>query len=160
MPTKNKRDGTITLQDKLENSIIIAFEEGDLSWSEEQPCDTVLDRGSIVGARRTDDMPVTGSFSTKYVQLLKQTTEGNPTAYEAMTFSGAASSWVSTLNCNNKVQCITIIYTIASKCDGEEGETITFNYCHCNKVDFSESDESSLTFDFTDYEIKPTIAKT
>ena len=65
---KVRRDGSITLKDGTSStvSLVVAFEEGALTFDLSKPADqtVIRDRGTIVTVRKCDDQPTaTGSFT-------------------------------------------------------------------------------------------------
>jgi len=156
---RTKRNGTIKIQDKNGAEVQAYFEKGDLKFDITDSPIEVLDRGALSDVVSGDDEPVKGSFSTDFVQFLKQATEVNPTIYEALTRTGAASSWVSTLvsGCRYAVK---IIFEIeAPSCSAGQAERITFQYAYFTKIAFEEDDTDKISFEFSDLETKPLIEK-
>lgn len=160
--TKNLRDATMKIEDGAgtPNSITLALEEGDLSYAIKQNVINVLDRGSLSHQREGDEEPVTGSFTVKYVELIKQTASSNPTPYEALTQTGAAASWTSTNTDGGGVYNTSIILEINDPDATNQDERTTLSKVRATSIDFSEGDEyNTLAFEFQAFVTKPTVAK-
>lgn len=162
MGVKNLRNGTMIIQDgaATPQSITLTLDTGDLSWEETDNLNVVRDRGDLSGLTKGDEEPVTGSFSIKFQQFIKQSFEADPTAYEALKNIGAAASWATTDPNNCGTFATRIIFEIASCVAGESSERITFEKVHLTKNNFEEGDENNtLSFEFLDNEIAPTVVK-
>jgi len=160
MPIRNFRDGVLKIQDGTAgtpNEITVLYADGNLKWDITRNVQQIMDRGSLSELKKGQDAPVTGSFAKKYDQVIARDTDANPSVYEAITGSGAASHWVSTSNYCGVYTC-RLIFEIYDECKGET-ETITFEKCHFNKVGFEEAEEANKqNYEFMDWETEPSVA--
>lgn len=160
--TKNLRDAVLKIQDATPttpNEVTVAIEQGDLKWTEEHPIIEVLDRGVLDHVRTGDEVSVKGSFSVKFCQFLKQTSETVPGVYEALTRKGSATGWVSTNTAACTYAC-KLEFTINDCVTANQDEKIVFAKVFVTKISFEEGDPDKLSFDFVDFETAPTISKT
>ena len=108
---KVPRDGKITLLDNGANTIVIDYEAGDFSFSDDRTERVVIkDRGVIVGLRKGEDS--VGSFS--FSCMMRDFTDAAATTVvDAIEKTGNASAWVSTggtgfeqylLNCELEIE--------------------------------------------------------
>jgi len=154
---KNMQDAVVTIEDNVGQKITLAAERGDLKFDITDNINQIKARGQLYDMTKADQEAVTGSFSIHHIQYLKQTSDGNPTLFEALQNIGAASGWISTWN--DKIYTIKMVleYTELST---EANEKITFNFLKLTKTSHTENSESNeLAFEFTDFEITPTFAK-
>lgn len=91
---KVPRDGKITLSDNGANTLVIDYEAGDFSFSDDKTERVVIrDRGVIVGLRKGEDS--VGSFS--FSCMMRDFTDSAATTIiDAIDKTGNASAWVST----------------------------------------------------------------
>lgn len=158
--TKNMKDGTVKIKDNGSNEITLVIEEGDTAWSESHPVRNISDRGNLSHMRQGNQEPVTGTFTLKFVEIIKQTGASDPTPYEALKGVGAASGWATTNDDGGDVYTTDIDLEIVNPVSGEDNERHTLSKVHVTKIDFKEADEyDTLAFEFQAYEIAPTIAK-
>lgn len=160
--TRNLRDGVVKFQDGAgtPEEITLVLEDGGLSWEEKQNVINILDRGILDHQRKGDEEPVTGSIKFKFIQFIKQSSESDPTPYEVVTNTGAASSWTTTNSDGADVFNFRMILEIPSPISGEQAERITFEKVAVTSLSFEEGDEyNTLSFDFQDFETRPTIVK-
>lgn len=157
LTVKNMQDAIVTIEDNAGQKITLAAEAGDLKFDIIDNINQIKARGQLYNMTKADQEAITGSFSLHHEQYLKQTSEGSPTVYEALTGTGGAAGWISTWNC--KIYCVklSVEYT---ECATLANEKITFNYLKMTKTGHSENSESNeIAFEFTDFEVFPTFAK-
>jgi len=157
--TKNLRDGTLVLSDSgAANSITLACEEGDLRFAESNAVINVLDRGDLSHMRQGDEVPVTLSWTLKFIELISSDT-GIPTAYEAIKNIQAASGWTSTNTDGGDVFTLDMVFTISTPTATEKDEIITFANAH-GAMEFAEGDEyNTLAFTGEAFIVAPEVAK-
>lgn len=156
---KVRRDGTITLLDSGgTNSLVVAYEEGNLTFDLTKSDQTVLrDRGVISTVRKGDDQPIaTGSF-TAYMRQFTSATAGsiidfiNKTGSYATNVSVAASGSGRTVFIEH--YAIDIQFDVAGTAfgddDGDHQALLKSAVC---TVSFSEGDPSAFSISFTAYE--------
>lgn len=160
MTVKSKRNGTIKFQDNTGNEMEVYFEEGDLSFEETKNHVMAKDRAKLGDMIEGEEEAVTGSFSTHFVQFLKQTHDPFPTPYEVLKRKNGAAHWSST-TCtrNSKTYTVKLIFEIEPTKHGDDGERITFNYLAPTKFNFEEGEIDKISFDFLDHETEPTVEK-
>lgn len=160
MSVKNIRHGTMKVRDGKQNysEIEIAFEEGDLKFDLVKNVIEVKDRGSLADMILGEEEAVKGSFSVYFDKFYSLDNDSMPSLYEALFKRNKAASWASTFP-RNSIYTVKFIFEISPSGD-EEGERITFNYARVTKSSFEESKEvDKLSFEFTDFEVEPTIEK-
>lgn len=164
--TRNLRHATIVLTDGTPvtpKTITLFGEAGDLTWTT-QLADTkiVRDRGEIWHAAPGDAVPITGRFTIQFTEFIKQAADTDVTAYEFLTRTGGAAAYVKK-NSGIDDWNIEVKVTIANAQmvpATDKDEIITFGKFIPQNVEFSEGDDANtLSFDFMDFETKPTIAK-
>ncbi len=104
----------------------------------------------------TEDGNVTGSI-TLHATSFKGSSNTHP--YEFITKTGAGASLTSTAT--GGAHCVELVLTLNSTVDGGGSQTATFAYCDCSNITVdSTGDEGAFTlsFDFVDYENRPTYA--
>jgi hypothetical protein len=98
----------------------------------------------------------------QFVEFIKQAADTDATAYEFLTRTGTAVAYVKK-NSGIDDWNIEVKVTIANAQmvpATDKDEIITFGKFIPQSVEFSEGDDTNtLSFDFMDFETKPTIAK-
>jgi hypothetical protein len=160
-PVKNLRDGTLVISDAGGpgggNAITVTLDNGDLSWSEQNPVDMISDRGTLDHARQGNDVPVEGSFSIQYTDHLDPNS-ANITPYEAMTKQGSAAAWVSDASNGGDGYAGIMTFTITDPAGGSS-EVITFTEVYWEGIDFAEGTPSdTLSANFRCLQTRPTFA--
>ena len=159
MSLRNFRDGTLKIQDGTSgtpNEITVLYADGNLKFDVTEEVKQIFDRGSLAELKKGNDVPVTGSFSKKYDQIIARDTDAAPSVFEAVTGTGKAASWVSTSTFCGLYTC-RLIFEIYDACKGET-EKITFEKCHFGKKSFEEAEEvNKQSYEFTDFEDMPTM---
>lgn len=164
MPVRNRRDGIIVIQDGTPGSpkeIVIAHEEGNLSWTETVNKVAVLDRGVLDSRRAGDEAPVKLSFSANHVELCSDidTGEEAPTAREVFHQIGNAAGWLSTA-AHGEAFSVRLIFWVLNPDSSGKDEKIVFEKVALDSFKFQEAAEAnSLSFEAEDWETKPTITR-
>lgn len=157
---KVRRDGVISFTDgdSPVNSLEISYEEGNFTFDniagEAKEDQTVIrDRGTIVTVRKSDQQPITGSFSAYF----RQFTSGSAgSILDFITKSGSYSGNVSAGSSGApyvEFYCINIKYNSIGNTGGlgdDADSSVTLERCVCT-ASFSEGDPSSFTVNFTCY---------
>ena len=162
--TKNMRDGSIKVSDgtlPTANELLIALSGGDLEWTEERNVTAILDRGKLSHFRGGDEVPVSVSFSLKYVELIKQAFAAEPTLYEALKFLGAASGWQTTNadECSD-IKTLDLTFLIASPCPSEEDEEVVFSKFYYTSINPKEGEEfNTIDVEGTAFITAPLVSK-
>ena len=153
---KTRRDGVITLKDGTGTAVelIIAYEEGNLTFDTPKAAQTVIrDRGVISTIRKGDDEPVaSGSFTA----FFRQFTDGAE-AGSILDFVNKTGHYASNISTGLtgvpfvEFYCISLEYVIDATALGDpSATTATLTKCVCT-ASFTEGDPSSFTINFTSY---------
>ena len=153
---KTRRDGVITLKDGTGSPVelIIAYEEGNLTFDTPKAAQTVIrDRGVISTIRKGDDEPVaSGSFTAFFRQFTDGAEAGS--ILDFVNKTGHYASNISTgLTGTPFVEfyCVSLEYVIDATALGDAAATTaTLTKCVCT-ASFTEGDPSSFTINFTSY---------
>jgi len=153
---KTRRDGVITLKDGTGSPVelIIAYEEGNLTFDTPKAAQTVIrDRGVISTIRKGDDEPVaSGSFTAYFRQFTDGAEAGS--ILDFVNKTGHYASNISTgLTGTPFVEfyCVSLEYVIDATALGDaSATTATLAKCVCT-ASFTEGDPSSFTINFTSY---------
>ena len=139
--TKNLRDGTITIKDSGgTNNLELVLDEGNLTFTDRDNANVILDRGTLDHMRLADEEPVEITFSAKFVAWEGESaTPLTPSIPDALRKVGNASSWVSTKP--NDVYCVDLEFLIVNPETAEKDETLTFADFHADEITFAEGDE-------------------
>jgi hypothetical protein len=151
LPVKNLRDGVLVIADDGgsagSDKITVVLDEGNLSWTEENPVDMISDRGTLDHARQGNDVPVSGTFGIQYTTHLDPNS-ATITPYEAVTQQGGAAGWGSDASNGGDAYAVILEFTIADPAGGSS-EVITFTEAYVEVVDFAEGTPSDIqTFNF------------
>lgn len=161
MPTRNLRDGELTIEDgsSTPKTAAVALDNGELAWAETNPVVNVLDRGTLSHMRPGKQAPVVGSFRIRFHEFLSDGDAASP--HEALAHQGAAAGWTSTNIDNGGVYTVRLVFTIADPDAGELDEEITFEKVCPIAIGFRQGDRyDTLTVEFQDFETAPDVAKT
>lgn len=147
---RNLTHGSLQIQDGTSptpNSITVACMKGDLKWEDKQESKTVLNRGALFEFTRGEESPCMISFSMAFERVEAKPGDADPTPYEAMTKTGAASAWVSTLaNKLNSPHGCRLVFTLqdveGADADGYN-EVLTFEDFVADTKSFSEGDAAN-----------------
>jgi len=153
---KTRRDGVITLKDGTGTPVelIIAYEEGNLTFDTPKAAQTVIrDRGVISTIRKGDDEPVASGSFTAY---FRQFTDGAE-AGSILDFVNKTGHYVSNISTGLtgtpfvEFYCVSLEYVIDATALGDaSATTATLTKCVCT-ASFTEGDPSSFTINFTSY---------
>ena len=159
---KVRRDGSITLKDGTSStvSLLVAYEEGALSFDLAKPADqtVIRDRGTIVTVRKGDDQPsATGSF-TAFMRQFTSSSAGsildfiNKTAGSAYAANESVARYDKGRTPVLEEYAIDIEYDVEGSDFGDtDGDhKAILKSCICT-ASFSEGDPSSFTINFTCY---------
>jgi hypothetical protein len=154
---KTRRDGVITLRDATGTPVelIIAYEEGNLTFDTPKAAQTVIrDRGTISTVRKGDDEPAaSGSFSAYFRQFTDGAELGS--ILDFINKTGAYASNISTGTAGTpfvEFYCVDIEYQVDAQSLGDDSaHTATLGACVVT-ASFTEGDPSSFTLNFTCYQ--------
>lgn len=141
--TKNLRDAVFTLKDNAgsPHSLAVVLDEGDLSFSLDNPVIQVDDRGSPDHLRAGSNPGFDFSFTIKFVEF----TGASVTVYEFLKGIGNASAYTYTcdtagvLNDAGDVKVMQPTFVITDPAGGTE--TLTFRNSYEKSVKFDEGDD-------------------
>lgn len=158
--------GTLVIKDGTNptaNQITVTYEQGTFSFSAPgRSYSEAMGRGRRSTSAAPvlmdgDDGVVTGQFSFLITSFLG---DSNVHPYEAVTFSGNASSWVTTSRGTRK--SLELVFTAdSSEATGGGTQTLTFKYCVITNPECDMNaveGKAQLTVSFTDHENLPTAA--
>lgn len=153
--TRNLRDGILKVKDNGANSITLALDMGDLTWTEHNNIVQVDDRGALDHVRNGDQQAVELSFSIKVDRL--HATSGNPTLRQALKKVGQAASWAS-VGAAAEPYMVKLEFTITDPA-GVVNEVITFNRFIQTETEYAEGEEyNTYSVKGVDHETMPTYA--
>lgn len=142
MPVKSLRDGTLKVSDASgsggSNSVTVAVEVGDFSYTEKIPANIISDRGVLDHARLANEEPIEWNFSVQYQSHTKHV---SPSLYDALTKTGGASSWASD-EPSSDVYAVILELTMTDPAGGA-AEVLTIVRAIPEQVEFSEGDPSN-----------------
>ena len=146
MPVRSLKDAVVKIADSGGtgggNVVTVDVEDGTFSYSEHSPVNIISDRGVLDHARLANQEPIDVSMDMKFQSF---STHVSPSPYDAVTFTGGASAWVSD-EPNSDVNAV-ILEIVISDPAGGASETITIPRVAIENIDFAEGDPSdSLTF--------------
>ena len=148
----------LTIADGGANTITLKF-EGSFSWEETGRSVTeALNRGrhlSTPNVIETGDNNVAVTLDGLITSYLGSS---NTHVYEAMKFTGTASSWASTTD--GSAKCFRLTYTTIEP-NSTTTQTLTFAYCHLDTISIDprgDDGKTSFSASITDYENQPTVA--
>lgn len=131
-------DGIVTLRDNVAEMLELILEEGDLAWDYTHNIVNVLDRGTLSHMREGDQVPVTFTFTLKYVELVHPVGEVAPTPYECFTRTGNAAAWVSTNPDGGDVYTIDIQFDLKNPSPVGQDERLLFARAAHTSIAFKE----------------------
>lgn len=117
------------LSGTVSSSLSIHVGNGNLSWTEKRNVEYVRDRGLLDTVRRGDDDPMEVRFNATYVMLTQDVTNGatEPISIrDALTASGAASSWASSSLDPCEPYAVNLRLTYDPICPGIKNEVVLF----------------------------------
>ena len=153
--SRNLRDGIITIRD-ASNVYEVVLEDGDLSFTETQNVIEVMDRGSLDHVRKGDDVPVSLSFTAKYVQLRDAAAD---TLYDVLKKTGNAASWATTGGAGEDVHLLTLTFIIRTPVSAGNDEYISFTRMYHTALTIAEGSEfNTISFTGQASIVAPTIA--
>jgi len=140
---KTAVDGEITIRDGTgsPNTFVVAFEDGDFSFSDDKTERIVMrDRGTIVGLRKGDDSVATFSFS---VYQTDWTDSSTLNICDVIDKTDSASAWTSTGGSGFEQYLLDVIVKVEGSDHGDSGDhKLTLTKCHLS-WNFSESKDGN-----------------
>lgn len=158
---RNLRDGQLVITDGGSETLTLALDNGDLSWSEPENDVQILDRGSLDHARDGDEAPVELSFSAMWTNLINASEGGGSAGsanqlYEMINNSG--DTYTSVASTGHKYQ-LKHAFTVIDPA-GNNTELIEFNNVYKQSLECAEGDDANtITFSGIDFEVEPTITQ-
>ncbi len=169
--TRNLTHGSISLQDGQtnKNTMAVALDSGDLSFTRSKQHVTVLNRGVLDHQSRGQETPVQLSFSLPFDAYSSKTTQavvaagagGAVTGYTVKDFLINGGGLLTSGNGRNDVFSTDALFTIANPAaSGDENEILQFTDLVIDDVAFSEGEEfNTVTFTGTALLVEPTSVR-
>lgn len=144
--TRNLRHGSLVLKDgdSPVNTLPIAIEEGDVSFTEGKPGVSVKHRGGLDHWSKGEEVEVPVSFTLKFVEYVQKTgaTVGVPSTISPRDFLMGAHADLVTTSGRTDAFTLTLEFTIANPViTGDQAEVLTFTKFKAESVEFSEGAE-------------------
>ncbi len=140
---KTARDGQLTIIDGTgsPNTLVVAFEDGDFSFSDDKAERIVMrDRGAIVGLRKGDDSVPSFSFSVYMREFMDSSAV---TIIDVIEGTGGASGWLTTGVAGFEQTLFNIEMEVEGTAHGDAGDhQLTMTRCFLN-WDFAEAKEGN-----------------
>lgn len=156
--TRNLRDGQITVRDGTATplEVTLTLEMGDLEFEIVTENVQVKDRGNLDHVRPGDQMPSPLSFSVKLDRMHEASSP--VTLYNALTATGAASSWV-TVGDAWEPYAVEVEFVVTDPAGGSDDETITFTKVFKESIKYTEgADFNVVAFSGFNYATAPTFS--
>lgn len=154
--TRNLRHGSLQLRDAqtTPNTLVIAIDEGNLSFSESRPGQLVKHRGGLDHWSKGEEVETSLSWTIRFVDYGSRTTHaiagsaagGAVTAYSVRDFLiNAFSELTTTANTlRTDVFCCDLWFTISNPMSsGDQQEILKFTAFKAESIQFSEGAESN-----------------
>jgi len=150
--TRNLRHGTLSVQDgqTAVNTLAIAIDEGNLTFTEERTGVVVNNRGELDHWSKGEAMPINLSFSIKFDEYASKTTQavvaaaagGAVTGFSLRDFLRNGGSLLTSTNGRTDIFTTDLIFSISDPAvSGDEAEVLTFTDFYADSLSFSEGDE-------------------
>jgi len=145
--TRNLRNSTITFEDGTTPTalgLLIASEEGNLSFTVGDEAPIIRHRGALQGFADPIEQPVELSFTINFREWTGNTNAATvPSLHDALRGVGNASAWVSTRDCGPFVLDLVFQINQPSNCTdaNEMDETLRFSDFRADSFEFSEGEE-------------------
>jgi hypothetical protein len=123
----------LSIQDEINNFIELHIGEGVLEWTEKRNVEFVKSRGELSFTRENDEEPVDVSFDFIWDFLISQS--GQPvTIKEALTQTGAATTWTSSTQDSSQPYSVNIVIVYTPPCSGVEKETFVIQDFYYSEI--------------------------
>ena len=155
--TRNLRHGSLQLRDGQANpnTLAVAIEEGDLSFTESKPGVVVKHRGGLDHWSKGEEQEVSVNFTIKFVEWISKTSPAaaivaagaggavtSISVREFLTGRGVGGALLTSSSGRNDVFTITLRFTIANPAStGDQAEQLDFALFNCESLEFSEGAE-------------------
>jgi len=150
--TRNLRHSSLAVQDgqTAVNTLAIAIDEGNLTFTEERQGVVVNNRGELDHWSKGESMPVNLSFTIKFDEYASRTTRavvaddagGAVTGYSLRGFLRNQGGDLTSTNGRNDIFTTDLKFTITDPVvTGDEQEILTFTDFYADSFTFSEGDE-------------------
>lgn len=169
--TRNLTHGSISLQDGQSNvnTLAVALDSGDLSWTRSKQHVTVNNRGVLDHQSRGQETPCQIQFSIPFDEWGSLSTRaivaadagGAVTGFSVKDFLLNTGGLLTSTNGRDDVFACDLIFTVANPASsGGEQEVLTFADFVCDDVSFSEGDEfNTITFSGSALVTEPASAR-
>jgi len=136
--TKNLRDGQLTIKDGAAATIVVALDEGDLSFTVDTTPREIKDRGAHDHLRLGDENAIEMSFTCKFTRYQGRG-GGDPSVRDGLKQEGNASGWTTTNTDGGDVYTTDLDFLISDP-DGTN-ELLAFAKFAVDTLEFSEGEE-------------------
>ena len=116
-------------------TLVIKVGEGNLTYSEKQSRQYILDRGELDDVRDGDDEPIDVSLDLVWEFITAETGSGTPTPEDVLKKVGEASGWATTSDDPCEPYCIDIELENDANCSSQEREFVMFEEFHWESLD-------------------------
>jgi len=117
------KHAVLSIQDALSHFVELHIGEGVLQYTEKRNVEFVKSRGELSFTREGDQEPVDVAFDFVWDFLISA--DGEPiTIKEALTKTGAASTWTSSTQDSGQPYSINIVVVYTPQCEGVAKETL------------------------------------
>jgi hypothetical protein len=147
--TRNLRHGSVVLKDgdSPANTLPLAIEEGDLTFSESKPGVAVKHRGGLDHWSKGEEIEVPVSFTVKFVEYVQKTgmVVGVPSTISPRDFLMGAHADLVTTSGRSDAFTLTVEFAILNPAlSGDQAETLTFTKFKAESIEFSEGAEYNM----------------
>jgi hypothetical protein len=134
----------------LVNTLAIAIDEGNLTFTEERTGVVVSQRGELDHWSKGESMPVNLSFTIKFDEYASKTTQaivtadagGAVTDFSLRDFLRNGGGLLESTNGRNDIFTTDLLFTVANPAvTGDESEVLSFTDFYADSLSFSEGDE-------------------
>lgn len=155
--TRNLRHGSLVLHDgqTANNTLAVAIEEGDLSFTEAKPGVSVKHRGGLDHWSKGEEVEVSVSFTIKFEEYISKTSPAaaivalaaggavtSISVREFLTGRGVGGALLTSMSGRNDVFTVSLWFSVANPViSGDQAELLKFNNFNCESIEFSEGAE-------------------
>ncbi len=150
--TRNLRHGSLSVQDGQTNvnTLAIAIDEGNLTFTEERTGVVVNHRGELDHWSKGEATPVNLSFTIKFDEYASKTTQaivtasagGAVTGFSLRDFLRDGGGLLESTNGRSDIFTTDLIFVVSNPAaTGDQDETLQFSDFYADSLSFSEGDE-------------------
>ena len=171
MAVKSLKNATLQIRDGTGTPKVVTLRlgTGNITWTENYGYEYEAERGNIANGtvRATDEQPVDVNVTTKWENIIYGTADPlvdsgdeNVTPYEALTKTGAASSWATTGADSCEPYSCELYIEFDVDCSGSSvlPEKVTFGEFRCESCAF-DVQAGTLVFSGKSKEVRPSVVR-